>query len=138
MAKKSRPGDDAPKRHHLTDAEFFAILRENAGLFARTARAIEQQYKVPYTRQSVSERAKRHPEELADIIEETIDIAEEGLNTLMRTGTPSIKLRAIVEFLKAKGKGRGYYDRVENVFTVPPEQIVGISITEAMDKKGGK
>ena len=45
-----------------------------------------------------------------------IDIAEEGLQQLIRTGTPSVKLRAIELFLKTRGKKRGYVERQETEF----------------------
>jgi hypothetical protein len=48
----------------ITDEQFFAALRESAGLYARAARIIEKEYGVSYTRQSVKERAERHPKYL--------------------------------------------------------------------------
>lgn len=95
----------------ISDKNFFAILRENAGLYARTARAIEKQLGIKYTRQSVKERAEKHPQILKDIEEEVLDIAEEGLNSVMRSRSESIKLDAIKFFLKNKGKVRGYVEK---------------------------
>jgi hypothetical protein len=97
----------------LTDAEFFAVLRENAGIYARTARAIEKQYGISYTRQSVKYRAELNPDELKDIEEQNIDIAEEGLHSLMRSTNERIKLKAIETYLKTKGRTRGYSDKLE-------------------------
>jgi hypothetical protein len=64
-----------------------------------------------YTRQSVWKRATGDPEQLGDIIEEALDIAEEGLQSLIRTAPPNVRLQAIQFFLKAKGKSRGYGDK---------------------------
>lgn len=98
----------------LSDEEFLSILRENAGIYARTARAINKQFpSLGYTRQAVRQRAERFPEELADIQEQNVDIAEEGLHTLMLKGTPTLKLKSIDIFLKAKGRIRGYGDRMD-------------------------
>ena len=32
----------------LSDEQFFAILRENGGLFARTSRAIKKEFKIDF------------------------------------------------------------------------------------------
>ncbi|MGZ3749632.1 MAG: hypothetical protein ACXVLT_07665 [Flavisolibacter sp.] len=100
--------DKVQKTHKLSDAEFWSALRANGGLYAKTARYIKSKYKVPYTRQAVKSRALSRPEDLEDIIEETSDVAEECLFTLIRTGQPSIRLAAIKIFLEAKGRDRGY------------------------------
>ena len=92
----------------LSDKEFWAILRENAGLFSRTARAIKKQYGIEFSRQAVEARAKKKPELLQDIFEENLDIAEEGLIALMRSKDWKAKQRAIEFYLKNKGKSRGY------------------------------
>jgi len=96
------------KTRKISEKEFWAILRKNAGLYARTARAIEKEFNVSYTRQSVRERAEKNPAMLTDIREETVDIAEEGLIDLMWSNMPSVKLRAIEVYLKSKGADRGY------------------------------
>lgn len=97
----------------ISDEEFIAILRENAGIYARTARAIEKQYKIPFSRQSVRSRAETFKDALADIQDENVDVAEEGLHTLMRSKNPTIQLKAIDLFLRAKGRVRGYGDRLD-------------------------
>jgi len=107
----------------ISDEQFLSVLRENAGLYARTARAIEKQFGVEYSRQAVRYRAEKFPEELTDIAEENLDIAEEGLLSLMRKGSESVRLRAIEIYLKTKGKRRGYVERSEvdvNVKEIPP------------------
>ena len=100
-------------KYRLTNKEFWSILRENAGLYARTARAIEKQFGMSYSRQAVKDRAEKNPEMLADILEENLDIAEEGLHSLMRSKTEKIRFNAIQLFLKTKGKNRGYSERNE-------------------------
>jgi hypothetical protein len=101
------------KTRKLTDKEFWDILRANAGLYARTARAIEKQFGIEYTRQSVKERAEKNKELLADIEEENIDIAEEALHSLMRSKNERIRMQAVQLVLKTKGKQRGYVERQE-------------------------
>ncbi len=108
----------------LTDKQFLAILRENGGLYARTARAIEEKYGTTFTRQAVRQRAEKHPEELKDIEEEIIDVAEEGLQTLIRKGEDRTKLRAIEIYLKTKGRTRGYIESSHIDHTSKGEQIV--------------
>jgi hypothetical protein len=93
----------------LSDKEFWTILRKNAGLFSRTARSIEKEFGISYTRQAVRSRAEKDPDTLRDILEETVDIAEEGLHDLMRSTLPNIRLKAIELYLKSKGANRGYH-----------------------------
>lgn len=113
------------KLRKLSDKEFWAILRKNAGLFARTARAIEKEFGFPYSRQAVRERAEKQPTLLADILEETVDIAEEGLHDLMRSPLPNIRLKAIELYLKSKGSHRGYHQKD----TVSHSGEVAVSVT---------
>lgn len=110
MAKKTTKRRRVRK---LTDTEFFTVLRENAGIYARTARAIEKQYGISYTRQSVKYRAEQNPDELKDIEEQNIDIAEEGLHSLMMSDNERIKLQAIKMYLSTIGRKRGYSDTLE-------------------------
>lgn len=97
----------------LTDKEFWAILRESAGIYSRAVRMAKREYGVDINRVSVRERALKDPEQLKDIKEENIDIAEEGLHSLMRTKNEPVRLRAIDLFLKTQGKSRGYVERQE-------------------------
>ena len=102
------------KSRKITQDEFFAILRENGGLYSRTARAIEKQFGVSYTRQAVKQRAQRKPEVLQDIIEQNVDVAEEGLLTLMRTArNENTRFNAIKLYLSTIGRSRGYGDKLE-------------------------
>lgn len=102
------------RNRKVSDKEFWTILRKNAGLYARTARAIEHQFGFPYSRQAVKARAESEPQLLADILEETVDIAEEGLHEMMRSSLPNIRMKAIELYLKSKGAHRGYFTK-ENV-----------------------
>ena len=99
----------------LSDSEFLKILRENAGIFARTSKAIEKKFGIKYSRQAVRERALKHPDELKDIEEENLDVAESGLHSLMRSKDERIKLKACLDYLKTKGRNRGYYEKSVNV-----------------------
>jgi len=93
----------------LSDAQFLDILRRNGAIAARTVEAIRKEYKIEYSRQAVYQRMRTFPEEVQDIIEESIDVAEEQLIGLIRTcKNPNVKLNAIKYFLDAKGKERGY------------------------------
>jgi hypothetical protein len=101
----------------ISDEAFLSILRENGGLYAVTAKAIDDQLGIKLSRQAVRQRAMDHPEELKDIEEEQSDIAEEGLQSLMKSTDDKIKIDAIKFYLKTKGKKRGYVERVENAVT---------------------
>jgi hypothetical protein len=116
MAKKIKKRKKHAERAvpvKLSDAQFFSLLRENAGLFASTARAITAQFGIPYSRQAVHDRAHKYPKLLADIDEENIDIAEEGLHSLMRSRSEAIKADTTKFFLKHRGRKRGYNDKTD-------------------------
>ena len=97
----------------LSNEQFWAGLRESAGLYARAVRLYKKEYNVDISRISVRERALKDADQLKDIREQNLDIAEEGLHSLMRTKNENVKLRAIDLFLKTQGKGRGYVERQE-------------------------
>jgi hypothetical protein len=120
------------KIRKLSDKEFWTILRKNAGLFARTARAIEKEFGISYSRQAVRERAEKQPDLLADILEETVDIAEEGLHDLMRSSLPNIKLKAIELYLKSKGSHRGYHQK--EAVSHSGEVAVTVTFVDESDK----
>jgi len=97
----------------ISDKKFLTMLRANGGIYARTARAITEKFGFPYTRQAVSQRAKKFTEEELDIQEENLDVAEETLINIMRSPDRKTALRAADIYLKAKGKGRGYGDSLD-------------------------
>jgi len=82
------------KVRKLTDEQFFAALRANGGIYARTARAIEERYGISYSRQAVRDRAESNPSILKDIEEQNIDVAEDSIHSLMQSENESIKLRS--------------------------------------------
>jgi hypothetical protein len=104
------------KNKLISNKEFWAMLRANGGLYARTARAIKEKFKLnDYARQTVRARALLRPDLLADIEEENIDIAEESLAQIMRSSKQeSTRLDATKFYLKTKGKNRGYVERQEH------------------------
>jgi len=114
----------------ISDEAFLSILRENGGLYAVTAKAIEGKFGISYSRQAVRQRALDHPEEVADIEDEAKDIAEEGLISLMKDEDKKIKLDAIKFYLGTKGKNRGYNTRTELTGADGgPVQITGMTIS---------
>lgn len=99
------------KKKRLSDKEFWAILRKNAGIYARTARAILDKYDIEYSRQAVRDRALKKPELLQDIVEESLDVAEESLRSLMLSKNERIRFNAVEFFLRTKGRERGYVEK---------------------------
>ena len=116
----------------LSDNEFLSALRKCSGIYSRTARYIEKVYEVSYSRQAVRDRAEKHPEEYADILEQNIDVAEEGLMALMKSKTEAVRLRASEMYLKTIGKKRGYVER--NEFTGKDGKDISISIVDPFQK----
>ncbi|WP_158991683.1 hypothetical protein [Mucilaginibacter sp. L196] len=103
--------------YKISDEEFFDVLKANAGILARTARAIEKKYGISFSRQAVEDRAKRSPDKLNEIRAAAIDDAEEILISLMHTGSEKIRADIVKFYLKTQGKGRGYTERIEQYST---------------------
>ena len=97
----------------VSNKQFILALRANAGLYAKTAQALSQEFEIDYSRQAVRLRAMKLKDELTEIEEANLDLAEEGLHHLMKCDENNIKLRAIEFYLKTKGKKRGYVERKE-------------------------
>lgn len=97
----------------LGETEFLTILRENGGLYTKTAKAISELTGISISRQAVYQRAQNYPEILKDIKEEIIDGAEDGLADLMKCDDKRIKLEAIKLYLKTQAKSRGYIEKQE-------------------------
>ena len=95
----------------VSDEEFWAELRKNKALYSRTARALEKKYDITYARQSVKERAEKDIDQLNDIVEENLDVAEEIHHKLMLSEDEKIQIKATQFYLKNKGKGRGYVEK---------------------------
>ena len=107
----------------ISESDFFAILRECAGIYARAARVISKKIGEPYSRQAVRERAEKRPDLMSDIEEENKDIAEEGLQSLMRSKDESIRMKSVFLYLKTKCRDRGYGDQP----TPPPPPTIIIN-----------
>lgn len=97
----------------LSDEQFFAILRENAGLFAKTAHAIKAAHGIDFTRQAVRQRALDHKDILDDIDDEAGDAAEDGMLTLSKSIDEKIRFQACQFLLRTRWKKRGYVERQE-------------------------
>jgi len=98
----------------VTETQFWDILAKNYGLFARTAQAIEKEFKCTMNRVSVMERAKKQPERLKDIEEQGYDSMEAGFKDLMKEGDDNrLRLDACRHYAKYKGRGRGYVEKQE-------------------------
>jgi predicted transcriptional regulator len=89
-----------------TIEEVIAALQETGGLKSRAARLLG------CTRQTVSRYIDRYAEvreAMEQAEEDLLDEAEDKLREQIRDG----QLTAIIFYLKTKGKGRGYTERVE-------------------------
>ena len=95
----------------VSDVEFWSALRKNKALYSRTARALELKYNITYSRQAVKERAEKDLDQLNDIVEENLDVAEEVHHNLMMSKDEKIQIKASQFYLKNKGKGRGYIEK---------------------------
>ncbi len=124
------------KKIRLSEKEFWAILRKNAGIYARTARAISDKYGIEYSRQAVRDRALKKPELYEDIIEESLDIAEESLRSLMLSKNERVRFNAVEFFLRTKGRERGYVEKSVNEITGKDGKDLLANLTDdELDKK---
>lgn len=94
----------------LPDGQFWQMLEEAGGIYARAARLIERVYGISMSRQNVRQRALKDPERLNDIRENKIDHAEEVITDLLKSQNEAIRLRAAELLLTRHGRGiaRGY------------------------------
>jgi hypothetical protein len=64
------------QNYKLTDEEFDRIYRENFGLCALTAKAIEMKYGIKYSRQAVRQRAEKYTQKEKDaMIDDLFDVS---------------------------------------------------------------
>jgi hypothetical protein len=97
----------------INNEDFWKLLRDNNGVFQATANVIAQVTGGTYTRQAVQDRASKDPEQLDDIRESNLDLAETGMMTLAVSDNEAIKLKACETILKRKGRKRGWGDKQE-------------------------
>ena len=128
--KKQTTDDKLHDKHNykLTDEEFLTALRENNGMYAPTARAIEEKYGISYSRQAVRDRAGSFPEELKDIREQIVETLEtELMKCAMQDENLNVKLKAILFGLNALGRKRGYGKKgVDEIAEQIPEQVYNL------------
>jgi hypothetical protein len=104
------------QNYKLTDAEFDAIYRENFGLCALTAKAIEKQYGINYSRQAVRERAdKRFTQQEKDaMIDDLFDVSISTIVAHMQgEECPPSRLRAATSMLNTIFKLTSYKNRFQ-------------------------
>lgn len=101
------------KKRRLSKKEFWDALTEAGGLYARCARIIEEKHGFAITRQAVRERAEREPDRLMELVECSLDLAEEKLLQFFDSKNERIRLKAVEFYLRNKGKSRGYSERTE-------------------------
>lgn len=111
MANKKGQGTE----RKISEAEFKAFLRNNGGVYSRTAKAITTHLQkvtgdksAQYTRQAVKYRAEQlSDEELEDIEDETWDLVAGGLQDALVSIDQRIRLEAVKLGLKYLGHKYG-------------------------------
>ena len=92
----------------LSDEEFFAAVREAGGIYSRAVVLIKKKFGIDITRQSVRERCLSNPEIMQDIKEQNIDVALEGLHSLLKSDDEKVKLGAVKYYLNNQAKHLGF------------------------------
>ena len=100
------------RKKKITNEQLIETLYKNGGLYAHAAK------QLGISKQAIHKRIKNDPqiaEAYEDACEETLDLAEHELIKLIKAGN----IRAIIFYLKMKGKKRGYTEKSEPVDTEP-------------------
>jgi len=93
------------QNHKLSDEDFLTILRENFGLFELTSQAIQKQYGITYSRQSVRERAQKYATEFYEMQEDMFDCGKSKIVACMQGDViEPAQLRAANNVLNTIGK----------------------------------
>jgi hypothetical protein len=109
------------QNYKLTDEEFDAIYRENFGLCALTAKAIEKQYGIKYSRQAVRQRAEKYTEEDKNaMLEDLFDVSASVIaEHIQGEEIPPSRLRAANNMMNTIFR---YYS-LKNSAPQKPEQV---------------
>ena len=93
----------------LTDEQFLEALRENYGNITKTVIIIKEKHGIDITRQAVHKRAQNFIEDLKDIREQMIDMAEANFMKLVcQSDDLKIQYKASEFILNHLGGLRGY------------------------------
>jgi len=111
MAKRKGQGTE----RKISEAEFIAFLRNNGGVYSRTASAITKHLRqvtgdktASYSRQAVKYRAEQLDDSvLEDIEDETWDLVAGGLQDALKSNDDKLKLDAVKLGLKYLGHKYG-------------------------------
>lgn len=86
-------------------------LSQSGGIFTGAAQILNC---APNTIRNYVRRSKALQDHLGDVQEITLDIAESTLiKAIQETARPDAQLRAVMFYLKTKGRSRGYVERTE-------------------------
>lgn len=80
--------------YKVTDEQFIEAFRACEGNYLQTAKYIQDNFNIPYTKQSVQERAEKYPEEFEKLLGQ---MDNESLTTIMNFAcdtTLDVRLRA--------------------------------------------
>lgn len=111
MAQKKGQGTE----RKISETEFVAFLRNNGGVYSRTADAITRHLRkltgdpdASYSRQAVKYRAEQLPAEVLESIEdETWDLVAGGLQDSLQSDDQGIKLKAVALGMRYLGSKYG-------------------------------
>jgi hypothetical protein len=129
MGKRKGSGTE----RKISEAEFIAFLRNNGGVYSRTAKAITAHLRTvtgnpeaSYTRQAVKYRAEQLPEEVLDDIEdETWDLVAGGLQDALISPDMKLRLDAVKLGLKYLGHKYGVEEHSTQTQNTNVRVIIG-------------
>lgn len=102
------PDDEEILNYKVSDIQFWAVLRESYGVYAKAARLLKQAYDIDISRQAIHSRATRHPDKLEDCRAYILDDAEQVLVSLLRSKDDKVRLGAAKHITDKRGSSAGW------------------------------
>ena len=96
----------------VTNDQLIDAIKKNAGIVSGILQTLKKEYNIEVTRNAIYDRRYKDPAIEAAFIEAeemTADVAENRLLDAIRSGN----MKAVMFYLKTKGKKRGYVERQE-------------------------
>ena len=96
----------------VTDEQLIDAIKKNAGIVAGILTTLKTEYGIEISREAIYKQKERNPRvaaAFAEAEESVLDVAESKLLKSIQKG----ELKAVMFYLRLKGKKRGYSERQE-------------------------
>lgn len=114
-----------------SNKHFWKAMKEGGGRYSEVSAILANKYGYNSTILYIHQRALEKPEKLKELEDLIVASAEQGLYDLMGSPKDEVKLRAIMFYLKSKGKG--YDEKPLDKEGENKDKITGIRLISAID-----